>query len=377
MTNQKTTGERLGWCKMTPEQVESFLYPYGDLGNMSKRSKRLLAALSYMYRHSDTEESNTLYATHKDLRAVSGIKRNDIASTIDDLVNRGLITYKKGQRGKTGMASEFQLIPKRVPIKTPLDTGVSGDSEEARVLHTTYYNNNNLINIYNNIIKENIEKIFKENIQEYIRENTKEISDEINLIKTEVNDIKKILENISGDFNKEKTIERNILVNTGVMLDGKLELFQENLLKEIKENLQFNFNEMFNDLTEIKQRETERRENTAESMQNAQGASIPPVEKYNFPSYEDFYNARTTTSLDPELFSESDWGYHVRYNKGETPESENEQESASDCNPSTSHPLHADLQSSQVKPYGDIPDSTILVSEPFVLATPMRTSTCI
>ena len=161
------------------------------------------------------------------------------------------------------------------------------------------------------------------------------------------------------------------------MIDEKLELFQENLLKEIKENLQFNFNEMYNDLTETMQRETERRENTAESMQNAQGASIPPVEKYNFSSYTDFYEARTTTSLDPDLFSESDWGYHVRYNKGETPESENEQESASDCNPSTSHPLHADLQSSQVKPYGEIPDSTILVSEPFVLATPLRTSTCI
>ena len=150
MTNQKTTGERLGWCKMTPEQVDSFLYPYGDLGNMSKRSKRLLAALSYMYRHSNTEESNTLYATHKDLRAVSGIKMADMNKTIDDLVNRGLITYKKGQKGKTGIASEFQLLPKRETIKTPIDTGVSEDSEEAREIHTTYYNNN-LIKIYNTL----------------------------------------------------------------------------------------------------------------------------------------------------------------------------------------------------------------------------------
>ena len=358
MKNQDKSEERLGWCKMTPEQVESFLYPYGDLGTMSKRSKRLLAALSYMYRHSDTEASGTLYATHKDLRAVSGIKRNDIASTIEDLVNRGLITYKKGQRGKTGIASEFQLIPKRVLIKTPIDTGVSEDSEEARVLHTTYYNNN-LINIYNNIIKENIEKLFKENIQEIIKENIvknyKEIIEEISQIKSEVKGINKEM--------KELRIERlSDKSNLEVTLEEKLELFQYKLSKEIKENLQYNFCDISEEIRKniaTLQRETERGEISTESGKNAQGASIPPAEKYNFPSYEDFYNARTTTSLDPELFSESDWGYHVRYNKGETPESLREQKNAPE-----QHPSLADI-----KPYAEIPNNTLAVQEPCTLAT--------
>ena len=84
-------------------------------------SKKILAALLELLLHSEARESKVIYASNSRLRELSGINKNMVKPSIDQLQDYGLITRKKGKprrEGEKSEASEYTINFKK--LKEPL-----------------------------------------------------------------------------------------------------------------------------------------------------------------------------------------------------------------------------------------------------------------
>ena len=403
--------EEQEWRKLTPSEVKMMLEPYNEqVEGLGKRAKKLVASLIYIYRHSDTEKSGVLYASHDTIRNVAGIRKNDLNIVIDELINKGVINYSRGKKGKSGVASSFSFTFDVKGIKTgndtnkisddtnknqndtnktgndtnkkiendtnydtnSMNTGVSEDfqgTNDTTIQYNTIYNKtiqdntskNNILQ--ENSMKDNLEKINKEILnnlysiflnklyKDFFNKFYKDFSEKLfNDISEKITSKSSSFFNFSENIGKENSTSIDS-VNIGMLIDEKLEVFQENFTNEIKEILQFKFFELYEDLNKIQGKSnsdydlSEDRENCVEKETSAEGNHNSS--KYNFSSYAEFYKARTTTSLNSDYFSDSDWEYFARFNKGETPA------------------------------YPDIPDNTLVVQEPVGIATDLSRVACL
>ena len=73
------------------------------------QSKKVLAALLDMYLHSKAKETKVVIANNCQLRKLSGIKQNDLLTSLKQLEDYDLITRKVGKKGNEHIASEHKI----------------------------------------------------------------------------------------------------------------------------------------------------------------------------------------------------------------------------------------------------------------------------
>ena len=73
------------------------------------QSKKVLAALLDMYLHSKAKETKVVIANNCQLRKLSGIKQNDLLTSLKQLEDYDLITRKVGKKGNEHIASEYKI----------------------------------------------------------------------------------------------------------------------------------------------------------------------------------------------------------------------------------------------------------------------------
>lgn len=73
------------------------------------QSKKVLAALLDMYLHSKAKETKVVISNNFQLRKLSGIKQNDLLTSLKQLEDYDLITRKVGKKGIEHIASEYKI----------------------------------------------------------------------------------------------------------------------------------------------------------------------------------------------------------------------------------------------------------------------------
>lgn len=96
------------------------------------QSKKVLAALLDMYLHSKAKETKLVIASNRQLRKLSGIKQNDLLTSLKQLEDYELITRKVGKKGTEHIASEYKIHFNNLkrPLKEKTFEDLFGDELE-------------------------------------------------------------------------------------------------------------------------------------------------------------------------------------------------------------------------------------------------------